>query len=654
MRCRGKLIMDLSLRILILGAGPTGLGAAYRLQELGSTNFLVLESRDIPGGLASSVHENGYTWDMGGHVTFSHYEYYDNVTRKIPCNMIPRESYIWHENKYVPYPIQQSISELKNAKEIQESYRNRTPIKSPQNFQEYLTSNFGQELCNEFMIPYNQKVWQTSVTDMSHTWVGERVAAPNFDSKGTSDRKWGPNSTFRYPKEGGNGKLWTSIASELASDKLLYNTTVTSINTKEKILTTQKGEYKYDVLITTIPLDVLNDLLVGQPIPSSKDLKKTRLRITGIGFDSKLPLELENKSWIYYSKNEPAYRVTVLSSYSQNMCPVGKWSLLCESNANITLEQVTEFFSGFGKISATWTTILEHGYPVPTVNRDTILEGIHSILEPLNIYSRGRFGGWKYEVSNQDHSFLQGVEVVDRILLDVPEVTYPNPWIVNSGTKVVSTRKPKYPEVELVVAHYSEDLTWLQPYSKILRLYTKSSAVTSQYLNNVAHLNNVGRETHTYLTHIINNWDNLADITIFNQGSISDHSYYTYSNPLDHLKYMQNGISFKVKERYDNWGRLTHIGRWLQNLIDDKMTPAKYTLAKTWLDLFGYEHPKYIEVCYAACFAVTREQIHKRPKKFYEKCLSYVSETVDPEEGHYFERLWCSIFTDDTILQERK
>ncbi|HEX6213166.1 MAG TPA: NAD(P)-binding protein, partial [Vicinamibacterales bacterium] len=72
--------MSAEPRIVIIGAGPTGLGAAWRLHELGHHNWVLYESTDHPGGLASSVVDTqGFTWDLGGHVLFSHYKYFDNV-----------------------------------------------------------------------------------------------------------------------------------------------------------------------------------------------------------------------------------------------------------------------------------------------------------------------------------------------------------------------------------------------------------------------------------------------------------------------------------------------------------------------------------------------------------------------------------------------
>jgi hypothetical protein len=67
---------------------------------------------------------------------------------------------------------------------------------------------------------------------------------------------------------------------------------------------------------------------------------------------------------------------------------------------------------------------LPYGCPIPSLNRDSILTRLHAELEPLKIFSRGRFGGWKYEVSNQDHSLMQGVEWADRMVTGGAEETY--------------------------------------------------------------------------------------------------------------------------------------------------------------------------------------------------------------------------------------
>jgi hypothetical protein len=82
-------------------------------------------------------------------------------------------------------------------------------------------------------------------------------------------------------------------------------------------------------------------------------------------------------------------------------------------------------------ILSRWSTVLTPGYPTPSLDRDSILQQVLPSLEARDIYSRGRFGAWKYEVSNQDHSFMQGVEVADRIVSGRAESTLYHPDRVN-------------------------------------------------------------------------------------------------------------------------------------------------------------------------------------------------------------------------------
>src|SRR6266480_1016150 len=97
--------------IAIIGAGPTGIGAALRLIELGRKDFVLLDATETPGGLASSrVDSQGFTWDLGGHVQFSHYrkfdEYMDLALPPEEWLWHERESWIWIKNRFVPYPFQ--------------------------------------------------------------------------------------------------------------------------------------------------------------------------------------------------------------------------------------------------------------------------------------------------------------------------------------------------------------------------------------------------------------------------------------------------------------------------------------------------------------------------------------------------------------------
>src|SRR3989338_7546957 len=157
------------IKFLLIGAGPTGLGAAHRLQELGETDFLVVEKNGYVGGLATSFKDSkGFTWDVGGHVQFSHYRYFDDLMKKAlgaeGWLHHQRESWAWMEERFVPYPVQNNIRYLsketmwKCLEGIIGVYKN-PPAGNPRNFQEWILATFGQGLADTFMNPYNFKVW---------------------------------------------------------------------------------------------------------------------------------------------------------------------------------------------------------------------------------------------------------------------------------------------------------------------------------------------------------------------------------------------------------------------------------------------------------------------------------------------------------------
>ena len=100
--------------------------------------------------------------------------------------------------------------------------------------------------------------------------------------------------------------------------------------------------------------------------------------------------------------------------------PVDSERLIADTVAGLL---TTGMIRSSADVVSTWHHCASPGYPVPSRERDAALDRVTSELEARAIYSRGRHGAWKYEVGNQDHSFMQGVEVVDRILFGKPEPT---------------------------------------------------------------------------------------------------------------------------------------------------------------------------------------------------------------------------------------
>jgi protoporphyrinogen oxidase len=267
-------------KTVIIGAGPTGLGTAYRLKEIGEDDFIVLEKSDRVGGLSASfVDKEGFTWDIGGHVQFSHYKYFDNLMEKALGDdgwlNHERESWIWIKNRFVPYPFQNNIRYLprdsmwKCLKGIIHANKNeKTGSKTnPQNFKEWIIKIFGQGIAEEFMFPYNYKVWGYPAEELSYKWIGERVAVTELEWVienilfEKDDISWGPNNTFQFPKFGGTGAIWKGVASLVGLEKFLHHAEVVTIDSRKKILTLKDGrKIEYENLLSTMPVDILTSI----------------------------------------------------------------------------------------------------------------------------------------------------------------------------------------------------------------------------------------------------------------------------------------------------------------------------------------------------------------------------------------------------------
>jgi protoporphyrinogen oxidase len=446
-------------KIVIIGAGPTGLGAAYRLKELGHKNFMMYDRLDHLGGLASSYKDDaGFTWDVGGHVMFSHYKYYDDVFDKLmgdDYQMNMRECWVRMFDTWVPYPFQNNIRYLPKQQQFEclsgliEAQTQRDP-KAAKNFDEFIDAVFGEGIAKYFMKPYNFKVWAHPPKMMNKEWIGERVAVLDIQRAlknvvlGGDDFGWGPNNQFKFPLFGGTGEFYNRFAKPLEGHYQL-NKAVDFVNLKKKEVRFKDGEIvKYDQLISTMPLDKLcNDMLNGE-VPREIKKATASLRHSGgymVGIGIKQPCP-STKSWMYFPEdNCPFYRVTYLSNYSPYMTPDKDqyYSLLTETSysefkpedKSTIIERTIQGLINAGLIKeedrkdivSTWLFDAGYSYPTPSVERDGILAQAIPFLEQHDIYSRGRFGMWKYEVSNTDHSLMQGVELINRLLLGEPETT---------------------------------------------------------------------------------------------------------------------------------------------------------------------------------------------------------------------------------------
>jgi protoporphyrinogen oxidase len=399
----------LDKRIVIIGAGPTGLGAAYRLKQLGYQNFQLYERAGYIGGLASSFKDSeGFTWDIGGHVMFSHYKYYDQCFDDLmgkDYQLNNRECWVRMFDTWVPYPFQNNIRYLPKDITFEclsglVEAQTKRDHKAATNFGEFISAVFGDGICKHFMRPYNFKVWAHPAEMMNKEWIGERVAVLDINRAiknvvlGTDDFGWGPNNQFKFPLFGGTGEFYRRFEKPLAGHVNL-NKTVDFINLLKKEVRFKDGQIvPYDILVSAMPLDKLcNDMLNGE-VP--REIKKATAGLrhsggymVGIGIKQKCP---STKSWMYFPEdNCPFYRVTYLSNYSPYMTPDNNqyYSLLCETSysefkhvdAKTIVQDTIRGLINAGllkeedqkDIVSTWTYHADYSYPTPSVERDEIL-----------------------------------------------------------------------------------------------------------------------------------------------------------------------------------------------------------------------------------------------------------------------------------------
>ncbi|MEV5519244.1 NAD(P)-binding protein [Streptomyces pseudogriseolus] len=174
--------------MVILGAGPCGLACADELKRLGHPAWTLLEAASVPGGLGSSVVDPaGLTWDLGGHVVFSHFGEFDRLLAELFTTgevlHHDRSSYIRFRDRWVPCPFQQHLHHLPPETPRRVCTTSCSPagvgeqqLPADADFATWLQGMYGSGLVERFFGPNNSKVWAMTPEQMASSWVAERVA----------------------------------------------------------------------------------------------------------------------------------------------------------------------------------------------------------------------------------------------------------------------------------------------------------------------------------------------------------------------------------------------------------------------------------------------------------------------------------------------
>jgi protoporphyrinogen oxidase len=439
-------------RVAIIGAAPCGLACARELAFLGHEDWAIYERNLFPGGHAASIVDPaGFTWDLGGHVVFSHFGEFDRLLEEVmgdDLNEHERSSFVYFDGRWVPYPFQNNLRYLDaaDAYDCLVGLIDAPGGDGALDFAAWMERTFGAGIVRHFMRPYNLKVWSTPLEQMSATWIADRVSVVDHRRVlrsvlfGEDDVGWGPNNTFRFPRSGGTGAIYRRLAEQLG-DHIHYGCELVELDVDRRRLIFANGNSEeYDILVSTMPLDRLVAAMAKCPRDvreATASLDYTGVWMVGVGCEQ--PLD-DDRSWFYFPENRvPFYRVTNFAKYAAANVPAGdtrRYSSYLTETAYSRHRPVDGSKLGDGVVSGLKsvglvrreTTVVSvhavdipYAYPVPTLARDAALGVVQSWLMGRDVLSRGRFGSWRYEIGNMDHASKMGIDIARFIVEGRPE-----------------------------------------------------------------------------------------------------------------------------------------------------------------------------------------------------------------------------------------
>jgi protoporphyrinogen oxidase len=439
----------------IIGAGPAGLSAAYRLIRNG-VRPLVLERSDKVGGLARTECYKGYRFDIGGHRFFTDVEEVHLLWQQMLGSQfirVPRKSRIYHHGRFFKYPLD-TLNVLFNLGAV-ESLRvllsyleaHLWPHPEERTFSQWVTNRFGKRLYETFFKTYTEKVWGIPCEEIQAEWAEQRISGLSFKTALPS-LFFAQNNLktlikeFHYPLLG-PGMMWERFQQLIEKDggQVRLNTEVIRANHRKSSvysLTVRSGEEVTDipseVFVSSMPLAELVKLL-HPPLPAkvveaAGKLSYRAFVLVGLILDRK---DLFADNWIYVHsqevkvgriqnyKNWSAARVPDPATTSLGMeyfCSKGDpvWTMPDRELIRLAARELEML--GLASASAVKDGLVfrqSHAYPVYDSEYCIHLATIRGCLETFtNLQTIGRSGVHRY--NNMDHSMLMGIHAAENIL----------------------------------------------------------------------------------------------------------------------------------------------------------------------------------------------------------------------------------------------
>jgi protoporphyrinogen oxidase len=424
-------------RVLILGAGLTGLSAAYHMT---SKPTLLIERAAEVGGHARSERWNGHTFDVTGHWLHLRDPRVQNLMSSLfkPGEWIEieRRASVLSNRVLLPYPFQANLHGLPpkivqeclvgfvEAREAAASNRGR----EPRTFEEYAVTRFGKGITNHFFVPYNTKLFGMHPNGLTASWVSRYIPVPEVHEViggaiGMQQQGLGYNPRFLYPKKGGIDALPQALAAGIKDQGRCELHTSTDVEEVDPLdfrikLAGAADWMSYDALISTIPLPELIWRIPTAPNHIQNLANKLRCvkwRYMNVATRTPSPADYH---WVYVPEERyPFFRVGVFSNAVPVMAPPEAGSLyveLTDRSGTPDVSGVLQALEHMGAITAvadvTFAEVREIEYAY-VIFDDAYEESTRTILEWLEgvgIRSCGRYGAWIY--NSMEDSIIQGME----------------------------------------------------------------------------------------------------------------------------------------------------------------------------------------------------------------------------------------------------
>ena len=422
-------------KVVILGAGITGLAISYFLKQHGISSVIYEKLNEI-GGLCRSFCINGYWFDYGGHCTFTNnFEIREILETNTLYNSFISRPYNYKNGKWIKFPVQNNLCVLDPDEKVEiiEDFINKPQYENPLNYEEWLRGAYGDSFAFNYPRLYTKKYWTVEPRQLETKWIGKRMYQPNlhevlvgaFETE-TPDLHYSNTNGVRYPREGGFDNFLKNMKD---SSCVLTGMEARRIDFNKKIVYFKNGEKcNYDCLILTIPLPELKgmfDNLEENVTSALNNLYHTSMVLVSLGV--KKIEDIPSTSFYIYNEDilpSRVYSTSVMNGNGNNHVSLqaevyfSKFKPQEKSLEEIKTETVKQLVE-MGVIKYENIEVCDVRYEkyanvifTPDIydNRDKV----HKMLDDREIYYAGRFADWDYLWTDQ--SMLSGKKIVQKMI----------------------------------------------------------------------------------------------------------------------------------------------------------------------------------------------------------------------------------------------